>query len=577
MIKLRDYQEDSVKLSIEYMRDRKHPAIVLPTGAGKTFVIADIVRHVIEHDCRVLCLTHDKKLIQQLRDSLPNFVDPSFVGVHCAGLSRRDTIHPIILGSVQTVVNVFKGDDNESKRALGEVDLVIVDEAHYVNVKAAKSSYMIIFNAVKCYKPSVRFCGLTATPYRDGVDLIYGEDKLFDACVDVTSITELIEKGVLSDIITPEKNELMSQKEALKLKDSLAGLRVQSKNNDFNQKELADAYVNEDLIESSVRNTIRIIDKRARRHVIVFCVNIEHAEQVHRLFNELEPGSACLSHSERQVKHNGKVLSKKATEELELKRFTQGHCKYLVNVGQFTTGFDYPGIDSVVLFRPTGSLVLFQQMTGRGLRKAEGKEDCLLLDFGMNLFRHGTIDDPHALRKPKIERKKKKPKKLTGDDIEPNGKVKADLTEDEEEKLLHQFIAEHADAISQRRIWYDVKSKIMGIWPSPRNSALLIVSYPIEVDSRLISVQTRVSIRGEKAWQGQKLFKTFTGITDPELAPTEQRKFIEVIRAERKPSKIAVKWGKRKADGSRFLHIEDFKFDTIPTSSAASIINRKKG
>jgi DNA repair protein RadD len=87
-----------------------------------------------------------------------------------------------------------------------------------------------------------------------------------------------------------------------------------------------------------------------------------------------------------------------------LSSFKEGAIKYLVNVNVLTTGFDAPNIDGVVLLRPTASPGLLYQMVGRGFRINEGKEDCLVLDYGNNILRHGPID---AIR-VRAEKKRKK-------------------------------------------------------------------------------------------------------------------------------------------------------------------------
>jgi len=125
--------------------------------------------------------------------------------------------------------------------------------------------------------------------------------------------------------------------------------------------------------DSLVRSACReIIEHSADRHsVLIFASGVKHAQHVQRILGE-------LSHDERAE---------------TLQRFKDGDLKYLVNVNVLTTGFDAPNIDCVAMLRPTNSPGLYYQMVGRGFRLHPGKDNCLVLDFGGNILRHGPVDD----------------------------------------------------------------------------------------------------------------------------------------------------------------------------------------
>jgi DNA repair protein RadD len=119
-----------------------------------------------------------------------------------------------------------------------------------------------------------------------------------------------------------------------------------------------------------------------RRAVLIFAAGVQHGEHVVRVLRErhqLECGFIC-----------GETLPFERDETL--RRFRSGTLKYLANVNVLTTGFDATHIDCVALLRPTNSPGLFYQMCGRGFRLHPGKTDCLVLDFGGNILRHGPVD-----------------------------------------------------------------------------------------------------------------------------------------------------------------------------------------
>ena len=135
--------------------------------------------------------------------------------------------------------------------------------------------------------------------------------------------------------------------------------------------------------DSLVRSACReIVDHTHDRHsVLIFASGVKHAQHVQRVLGEMghECGFVC-----------GETLPFERGETLQ--RFKDGDLKYLVNVNVLTTGFDAPNIDCVALLRPTNSPGLYYQMVGRGFRLHPSKDNCLVLDFGGNILRHGPVD-----------------------------------------------------------------------------------------------------------------------------------------------------------------------------------------
>jgi DNA repair protein RadD len=123
---------------------------------------------------------------------------------------------------------------------------------------------------------------------------------------------------------------------------------------------------------------------------LIFAAGVEHGLHIQHILearHRTECGFIC-----------GETLPFERAETLQ--RFRDGDLKFLCNVNVLTMGFDSPNIDCVALVRPTCSPGLYYQMIGRGFRIHESKENCLVLDYGGNIFRHGPVD---AIRIKPIE------------------------------------------------------------------------------------------------------------------------------------------------------------------------------
>lgn len=368
---LRYYQSDAVAACYKYLAEKAgNPCIVIPTGGGKTPVIATIARDVVERwNGRILILAHVKELLQQAADKLaviaPEMADR--IGVYSAGLDRRETDTPVVIAGIQSVY----------KRAaeLGAFDLVLIDEAHLIPPDG-EGMYRTFLAAEKEINPAVRLIGLTATPYRlNSGPVCAPENLLNEICYEI-GVKELIAGGFLSRLVS---------KAAVGEVDT-ANLHIRG--GEFIPAETEALMTADKVVEVAVEE---IVKKTAdRRSVLIFCAGIDHAEQVK---NEIAERGLSVEAV------YGDTLAQFRDEAIE--KFKSGEVKYLVNVAVLTTGFDAPETDCVVLLRPTQSPGLYYQMCGRGFRIAEGKKNCLILDFGGNVQRHGPLDmiEPHARAK----------------------------------------------------------------------------------------------------------------------------------------------------------------------------------
>lgn len=361
MLTPRWYQAEAEEACWQYLCNSPgNPLIVLPTGAGKSLVIAMLARRAVEQfGGRVIILAHRQELLVQNAEKVKLLMPGFDIGVYSAGLGQRDTDQDIILAGIQSV----------SKRAheFGNRHLVITDEAHLIPADG-DGQYQTFFKGLKKFCPNLRAPGLTATPFRTSEGSICRPGAPFQAVCYSAPISRLIAEGFLSNLTTvPAVGSVDTSKLHVR-----AGEFVDSEVNALFDTE---AKVSAACIEIVMKTT-------GRKSTLIFCPGVHHAECVQKKIEELT-GEEC-----------GIVTAKTSKMERAayLQRFRDGVIKRLVNIDVLTTGFDAPCIDAIAVLRATMSPGLFAQICGRGLRTSPGKFDCLILDFGENIKRHGPLD-----------------------------------------------------------------------------------------------------------------------------------------------------------------------------------------
>jgi DNA repair protein RadD len=358
---LRDYQQAAVAAVYDHLRRRDdNPCVVIPTAGGKTPVMATICRDAVTRwNGRVLVLAHVKELLEQTADKLRHVCPEVPFGLYSAGLKRRDMTQPVIVAGIQSVYQRACDFD--------PFDLVLVDEAHLLSPDG-DGMYRQFLADARTINPHLRVVGFTATPFRLKTGPICTpEGFLNHVCYEV-SVRELIVQGYLCPLIT----------KAGIAKADFCGLPVRA--GEFVADEVEDLMDDERLVQAACEEIVE--HTRDRNAVLIFASGIRHGQHVVRVLRE-KHGLEC-----------GFVTGELPAAERDavLHRFRQGELKYLANVNVLTTGFDAPHIDSVVLLRPTLSPGLYYQMVGRGFRLHPGKQNCLVLDFGGNVLRHGPVD-----------------------------------------------------------------------------------------------------------------------------------------------------------------------------------------
>jgi DNA repair protein RadD len=369
-MQLRPYQQAAIEAVYRHLRDRDdNPVVVIPTAGGKTPILATICKDAVTRwNGRVLILAHVKELLEQAADKLRAVCPEVKFGVYSAGLNRRDTEHAVIVAGIQSVY----------RRAceLDAFDLIIVDEAHLIPT-SGDGMYRQFLADAKAVRPTVRVIGLTATPFRLDSGSICSTDHFLNAICYEIGVKELIRDGYLCPLIT----------KAGLTKVDTSELHVRA--GEFVAEEVERLMDQDNLVVAACREIVS--HTRDRKKCLIFAAGVAHGRHIIDVLRHehgIDCGFVCgdTPSSERAD------LIARFRDEPRPSLFQHEPLKYLCNVNVLTTGFDAPNIDCVALLRPTASAGLYYQAVGRGFRLHPGKQNCLILDFGGNVLRHGPVD-----------------------------------------------------------------------------------------------------------------------------------------------------------------------------------------
>ncbi len=368
MYSLRDYQQQAVSRVIQFFKKRNDPAVVvLPTGAGKSLVIAELARIA---KGRVLILAHVKELVEQNYEKYQSY--GLSAGIYSASLGKKDWDHKAIFGSVQSVARA-------PDAFFDDFSLLVIDECHRV-AEEGSTQYQEVIKKLQDRNPKLFILGLTATPYRLGLGWIYeysqeGEiksekKKFFKQCVYELPLAYMIKNKYLT---TPVKVDIPVT--------SYDFSELTEKEGSYSISEIEEILKSQKrLTPLIIKNIIDITERYDRKGVMIFSSSVKHAEEI---MGFLPPDDSRVVLGDTDIKDRDQIVND----------FKNGKFKYLVNVSVLTTGFDAPHVDVIAILRPTESNSLYQQIVGRGLRLSEGKKDCYVLDYtGMG----------HDIYKPEI-------------------------------------------------------------------------------------------------------------------------------------------------------------------------------
>jgi DNA repair protein RadD len=365
---LRDYQQRTIDQLYAWFEagNAGNPCLVLPTGAGKSHIVAALCKNALQNwpDTVVLMLTHVKELIEQNAEKMRQHWPGAPMGIYSSSIGKKQLGEPITFAGIQSVRN--------KAQQIGHVDLVIIDECHLVNHKD-EGGYRQFLADLKAINPALRIIGLTATPYRLGHGLITDKPALFDDLIEPVSIEELIYKGHLSTL----------RSKVTRAKLDTTG--VHKRGGEFIESELQ-AAVNTDVNNDSVIKEVLSL-AGDRKAWLFFCAGVDHAQAIAESLRQHGVTAECVTGS-----------TPKTERERLLTEFKAGRLRALTNANVLTTGFDYPDIDLIAMLRPTMSASLYVQMAGRGMRVKSHTDHCLVLDFAGAVQTHGPIT---AVQPPK--------------------------------------------------------------------------------------------------------------------------------------------------------------------------------
>jgi DNA repair protein RadD len=360
VMQLRPQQQSLLeKIDLAIAAGCLHLIAQLPTGGGKTKVAATKTIQMREEGKRVLFTVPALELVDQ---TVERFYAQGIrdLGVIQSDHEMTNWSRPVQIASVQTLM----------RRNLPPVDLVFVDEAH--------RWFEAYGEWLKGPWSHIPVIGLSATPWTRGLG------KYFDQLIVGATTAELIDAGYLSRfrVFAPASPDLSKVR-------TLAG--------DYHEGDLSQAMDQSSLVADVVDTWLM---RGKGRPTLCFAVDRVHAKHLQQKF--LEAGITA----EYVDAFTPKVERKAITE-----RFGKGEIDVVCNVGVLTTGVDWVNVSCIVLARPTKSKMLFVQMVGRGLRTADGKENCLILDHSDNHIRLGFVTDVHHEKLDEgRERQKAQPK-----------------------------------------------------------------------------------------------------------------------------------------------------------------------
>ena len=326
--------------------DRKAGLIVMPTGTGKTVIFC-----TLGHDLgwTTLILVHRDELVRQTIETLERVWPAAIAGVVKAARNEwqdRDAV----VASVQSLNNSrLEGMPRD------RFGLIVVDEAHH----AAAESWVRILD----YFDSRFILGCSATPERfDGRSLA---DRFGDKALFTYQLRDAIEDGQLARLTQYQ----------IATDASLDGVAYRM--GDYAESALSL------VVNTPARNNVILeaFNKHAPgRRAIAFCVDVQHATDLAETFQGAGINAECVT-GETPIDLRRQLLAD----------FAAGKIQVMANCQVLTEGFDDPGVDCILMARPTASRGLYTQCIGRGLRKFRNKSDCLVLDITDNAAKHKLV------------------------------------------------------------------------------------------------------------------------------------------------------------------------------------------
>lgn len=425
-MKLRPYQERALDELWTWFGKHNdgNPIVEACVGAGKSLMIAALAQRANAEfpGTRILVLVHQKELLEQNVEKILTIWPQADVGLYSAAVGRKQLNCQT---TYATIGSIYKQAKN-----LGRIDIVLADECHLINPKEA-GMWREFLAELSRFNPHTRCIGWTGTPFRgNGVWLTAGDTPLFTHVATKVTMRELLDLGFLSPLVPATTVAKIDTRD------------VRTSGDDYVVSDLARATDKAELVQATCDEIVELA--RDRKRWLVFAVTVEHATHVKDALRDRGVVAEVVSaETPKQVRAN--IIA----------AFRAGRIKCLVNVAVLTTGFDVPQVDFIALLRATKSPVLYVQIAGRGMRLADGKEDCLWADFTDTTINMGPVDAIKG-RLPSGKRQGEAPTKLCPECGSQNPAaapvcIDCGYTFPEPERIKHGVHASGAAILSQQQ------------------------------------------------------------------------------------------------------------------------------
>ncbi|MBI1178735.1 DEAD/DEAH box helicase [bacterium] len=381
---LRPYQSEASDAIFAEWREHDSTLVVLPTGGGKTVLFADVIRRVFPR--RALVLAHREELIFQARDKIQR-VTGLHADVEMGEYRAEDSLFGaarVVVSTIQTQCSGGDGGGRMTKFDPARFGVLIIDEAHH----ATSPSYRRVIDYYRT-NPALKVLGVTATPDRADEEAL---GQVFQSVAFDYEVLDAIHDGWLVPI-----EQQMVHVDGL----DYSGIRTTA--GDLNGGDLAAVLEAEKNLHQMASASLAII---GQRRALLFTASVKAAETTAEIFNRHREGMASWVCGKTDREERRRVLSD----------FAAGKVQVVCNCGVLTEGFDDPGVEVVIMGRPTKSRSLYSQMVGRSTRPLPGvvdgpetaeqrkaaiaasaKPSCLVVDFVGNAGKHKLVTSADIL------------------------------------------------------------------------------------------------------------------------------------------------------------------------------------
>lgn len=355
MYTLRGYQQKVADMTVEFLKTTryKNGINILPTGSGKSLIIAEIATQLKEP---LIIFQPTREILEQ---NFSKYITYGFnnASVYSASFNSKkiNEVTFATIGSVCKKPEHFKN-----------FKYILIDECHLVN--PLQGMYKDFLENIEG-----RFIGFTATPYRLAHNswgsvlrfLTRTKKKIFHKVISYVQTNDLIKNGYMCPLDYVRIGGFQT-----------IALEINSTGNDYTDRSVKQ-YYDEIRFEQKLSSIVAKCAE-ARKHTLVFTRFIDEAMHLKRTIPNVE----CVS-SKTPKKERSNII----------RSFREGKTKVVANVGILTLGFDFPELETIVLARPTRSLSLYYQMIGRGTRIHKNKEKCYIIDLCQNMPLFGRIEE----------------------------------------------------------------------------------------------------------------------------------------------------------------------------------------